>query len=649
MLKTLTLRNRLILNLSLTGIVFLLISLGYVAYLREGLVNQAIAERSEALNSIFQERLQAKQEFGLGLAMTLAGSPLYQSALLDGDRELAFRRANELGERFYSDLQAGTVNMHIHTADGRTWLRSWSRDFFDDDITFRPTVTRMMSERRPFSDATEVGRSGLTIRALAPMFRDRQYIGALEVAMGFDGIRQGFEADGRRYVFLLPADIIDVAPGVANNTKIGDFLVANDRWFGQAEVTFARSLDQTRMMADGFILNDQWFASIQEVRDDAGRLIGVHVFGEPPETVLASVRQMTQFISLLIGLLILLVVGMGIVLALMVQKNIVSLISRNVEQLNKNKNDLTLLLDTGKNQDELFALFSAFNDYTNTLKQILGEVSLTASDLKAATTDLVRQGEASQRMAVQQTEEVSQVASASAEMSASATQVAAQADSTQEAANQATAQTHEGVQVVGDTVSAIDQLASEMGELLTILSRLEQGSEKIGDVINTIDTIAEQTNLLALNAAIEAARAGEHGRGFAVVADEVRQLASRTQGATGEIQTIIHSVQDAAADVSKAIERGAEKANHCATQAQQAGAALNGIDASVSQVNEWGAQIATAASEQSQVAEGISSSLARINDLVAESLDEMQKSQEVTNRLAERADSLSQLISRFKI
>ncbi len=649
MLKKLTLRNRLILNLSLTGIVFLLISLGFVVYLRQGLVNQAIAERSVALNHIFQERLQAKQEFGLGLAMTLAGSPIYQNALLDGDRDLAFQRANELGERFYADLQTGTVNMHIHTADGRTWLRSWSRDFFDDDITFRPTVTRMLNERRPFSDATEVGRSGLTIRALAPMFREQQYLGALEVAMGFDGIRQGFEADGRRYVFLLPADIVDVAPGVANNTRVGNFLIANDRWFGAQEVAFARSLDHARMMTDGFILNDQWFASIQEIKDDAGRLIGVHVFGESPETVLARVDQMTQFIGLLIGLLVLLIVGMGIVLALMVQKNIVSLISRNVEQLSKNKNDLTLLLDTGQNQDELFALFSAFNDYTNTLQQILSEVSLTAADLTAATADLVRQGESSQRMAVQQTEEVSQVASASTEMSASATQVAAQAGSTQEAAHQATIQTHEGVQVVGNTVSAIDQLASEMSELLTILSRLEQGSEQIGDVINTIDTIAKQTNLLALNAAIEAARAGEYGRGFAVVADEVRQLASRTQGATGEIQTIIHSVQNAAADVSQAIERGAEKANRCATQAQQAGTALNGINASVSQVNEWGSQIATAASEQSQVAEEISSSLARINQLVAESLDELHQSQAVTNKLADRADSLSHLISRFKI
>ena len=649
MFKNLSLQQRLLLNISVIGLFFLMISLVYVSYLRGQLVNQAVAERSEAFNAIFQERLQAKKDLGLGLAMTLSSSPMYIGALEAGDRDLAHQRANQLRQRLADELQAGTVNTHIHTPDGRTWLRSWARDFYDDDITFRPSVSRMLSERSPFTEAAEPGRSGLTIRALAPIRVDGDYRGAFEIAMGFDGIREGFEAEGRRYIFLLPGDITDISPGVADNTAIGDFLVANDGWFGSTARDFVRQLNLDTLINRGFVLNDEWFASIQKVYDDQGRLIGVHVFGEDPATVLASVEQMVRFSWLLIGLLVLLIVGMGLSVAWMVRHNIVRLIVANVERLSRHQNDLTLQLDTGKNQDELQQLFAAFNGYTGTLRQVLQEVAQTTTDLSTATGQLVSQSQTSQKMALEQTQEVSQVASASSEMAASATQVASQAASTQEAANQAQDSTREGVDVVTSTVKSIGNLATEMQALQTTLGRLEEGSNNIGEVITTIETIAEQTNLLALNAAIEAARAGDHGRGFAVVADEVRQLASRTQGATGEIQQMIQAVQQAASDVSSAIETGAEQAARCAEQAQQAGTSLEQIDSSVDQVNEWGIQIASAAHQQSQVAEEISANLARINDLVAEALDAMQNTQEVSEGLAERAESLKALIGRFKI
>lgn len=647
--KNLSLKNRLILNVSFLGLLFLVLSLVYVSYLKGELTHQAIEDRSSAFNAIFQERLQAKKELGLGLAMTLSSSPMYIQAIENGDRDLAYQRANLLRQRLSDELQAGTVNTHIHTADGRTWLRSWARDFYDDDIRFRPTVTRMMGEQVAFTDATEVGRSGLTIRALAPIRVRNQYLGAFEIAMGFDGIRQGFEDEGRRYIFLLPEDIVDLAPGVANNTRIGRFLVANDGWFGEESLSFARQLDLTQLMQHGFLLNETWFASVQEVRDQQGRLIGVHVFGESPDIVLANVDQMLELTWLLVGLLVLLILGMGVSVAFLVQRNIVQLISRNVALLSQHQNDLTLHLSTGKNNDELHDLFTAFNTYTATLRNVLSEVSQTAEEVTLSTRQLAEQSELSQRMAIQQTEEVRQVASASSEMAASATQVAAQAAATQEAANQAQQATEEGVTVVKSTVGSIDYLAHEMSSLLTILGRLEEGSSNIGQVITTIQNIAEQTNLLALNAAIEAARAGEQGRGFAVVADEVRQLASRTQAATIEIQQMIIAVQQAANDIAEAISTGAAQAERCAHQAQQAGTSLSQIDKSVDQVNEWGVQIATAAHQQSQVAEEISANLAKINDLVGEALEAMQGTQHISASLSKRADSLNALISRFKI
>ena len=201
---------------------------------------------------------------------------------------------------------------------------------------------------------------------------------------------------------------------------------------------------------------------------------------------------------------------------------------------------------------------------------------------------------------------------------------------------------------VAQTIKAINGLSQQMNGMLTVISRLDTGSQNIGKVIETISAVAEQTNLLALNAAIEAARAGEHGRGFAVVADEVRQLASRTQQATSEIHQIIGEVQAAATDVSQAIYQGTKQAEACVVQAKAAGNALDNISLSGASVSKHGLQIAQAAREQSGVAAAISQSMVRINDLATESSHSTEETQNVNLALVKRAESLAVLVNKFK-
>ena len=351
-------------------------------------------------------------------------------------------------------------------------------------------------------------------------------------------------------------------------------------------------------------------------------------------------------VLLTVTMLSLLVVN-SIVMASLISSRLNQPIQRNISQLEKMEQHLNLRLDHDRD-DELGALFKAVNRHADTQQQIIQEVITTSDDLTVAVEQLISNGSQSTELARSQQSETDTVASASAEMAASSNEMAGHAQSTLEAAAEASHQTDTGLKVVTQTISSISGLAQRMEGLQSSVKRLDDGSQNIGKVIDTIAGIADQTNLLALNAAIEAARAGEHGRGFAVVADEVRQLASNTQQATQEIHRIISELQASSRTVTTEIEQGSAQALNCVEQSNIAGEALQKISRSVMSVNDMGQQIATAAREQSQVTEEVSRSMTRINSMAEENTQAMSLNQEVSSALSQRARQLEQLISRFR-
>jgi len=191
-------------------------------------------------------------------------------------------------------------------------------------------------------------------------------------------------------------------------------------------------------------------------------------------------------------------------------------------------------------------------------------------------------------------------------------------------------------------------LASEVENAADVIDKLRQDSENIGTVLDVIKGIAEQTNLLALNAAIEAARAGEQGRGFAVVADEVRTLASRTQESTQEIQEMIERLQSRSSDAVNVMEQGRSRAEKTVDQAAMAGDSLDAITNSVASINEMNTLIAAASEEQSSVSEEINRNVVNINSLADDSVQGAQQTTSESEALAALAQRLQDLVSQFK-
>jgi|GEM_PF-4453530 len=248
-----------------------------------------------------------------------------------------------------------------------------------------------------------------------------------------------------------------------------------------------------------------------------------------------------------------------------------------------------------------------------------------------------------------QQQETDQVATAMNEMSAAINEVALGANTASQEAESATEEASKGMNVMSSSMEQISSLAVQMGALSKEISTLRTGTEEVGDVMNVIQNIAEQTNLLALNAAIEAARAGEQGRGFAVVADEVRQLAQQTQKAVEKIEGQITTLQNNTSQVVESINASQTMLEETVTQAESANVAFSTITESVAQTNGLNTQIATATEEQSSTAEMISESITVVRDKVDQTVNMVSDSNQASQELATMSVTLAELMRFFKL
>jgi len=312
-----------------------------------------------------------------------------------------------------------------------------------------------------------------------------------------------------------------------------------------------------------------------------------------------------------------------------------------------NENDLSLRIEVNSN-DEIGETGIAFNAMLEKFQAIVGQVNGSATQMSAAAEQLsvITQETASEIL--EQTSQTDQVATAINEMSATVQEVARNASEAASAANETTQQAGVGRQVVNAAIDSMDKLAGEIEQASSVIAKLEEDGVKIGAVLDVIRGIAEQTNLLALNAAIEAARAGEQGRGFAVVADEVRTLASRTQESTQEIQQMIESLQSGTVAAVAAMESSRNQAQISVEKISSAGDSLSTIVSSIGRINDMNTQISSAAEEQTIVAEEINNNVVKISSIAESSSSNAAQTQGASEELTRLSVDLQGLVSQFK-
>ncbi|PPA30224.1 methyl-accepting chemotaxis protein [Aeromonas jandaei] len=442
------------------------------------------------------------------------------------------------------------------------------------------------------------------------------------------------------------ADQFDATLGRALDQKYQGLAADLKGWLNQGQ-------ELSRWSSDGSIL--QTFVPVTMRGTD--RKWGIYI-ELPRAVVLASAQQLQEDLASESSRSVATQLGIGALISLLalsfiwlMARQIVAPIRAVVARLKDiatGEGDLTQRIEIHR-QDEIGELAKWFNSFLNKLQSTISQVIATVEGTRTSAEQAAHVAERTSSGMQTQYQEVDLVATAFEELSATALQVSGNASSAVAAANETDAAAQEGKYVVADTQEAMRKLMAIINNALPVVERLSANSDNINDILTVIQGIAEQTNLLALNAAIEAARAGEQGRGFAVVADEVRNLAGRTQNAIVEIQKLISELQSGTGAVVKAIHDGHGQADQTLGKVDLSVRVLEQIIQSVSTIHQMNEQIARAAQEQSRVADEINRNVSNIRDVSHTIRAEAATSAENGRELSALADKQQQLVGQFKV
>ncbi|MDI9245404.1 methyl-accepting chemotaxis protein [Marinobacter sp. CHS3-4] len=588
----------------------------------EALIDDTVAQSTQSIADWLNTRLE----------MTTATAKALESSTSDEEARVVLAQATSGG---------GFIDVYVGRDDGYMLMKDDKSEATlpdDYDPRVRPwfkkaKATGKASFTEPYLDA---GTGGTIISTLAPVSRG-----------DFQGVVGGDIALKTIEELLSTVTLADTGYATLIN-KAGTVLFHPDKKLVGKKI---KALLNEAPNLDGEPHNYEteeadWSARFHQIKNARGVdwYLGTFVNLDKLNAPVQQAR-ITGLIIAAVGLIISLVILRFGIRALMAP---VRRLNVAMADIASGDADLTNRLDDSA-KDEFGELASGFNQFVANIQTVVNDVQRGTAELKENVTSLRQTASTSRHSVEMQQAEIDQVATAINEMSAAAAEIAQNAQQTADASQNADSDSRESLETVSASRDAVQKLSKEIGAATEVIDKLGKDVTDITSVLEVIQGIAEQTNLLALNAAIEAARAGEAGRGFAVVADEVRNLARRTQDSTEEINSMIEKLQNGAKNAVEVMQASTAVSNVSMEKAQDAMDSLKRIADAITSISEMTTQIATASEEQTSVTEELNSSITRIADQGQEAATAASENDVYSGQIESIGTSLSDNVSRFKV
>lgn len=580
---------------------------------------------------LVQAALTEQSREVLTLAALVAAREESAAALANGDWQALAQQYDPLWPAL---KKQGMEQFQFHTPPAISFYRVHKPQKRGDDLSaFRKTVVEANQKQVQIA-GVESGVAGVGLRGIVPVVYQGKHVGSVEF---------GRALDDKLFAGILPKDL-RLTLRLFEQDKLnmhldGGLPPGSDQDYQQ--VKQGQSMVTVRHDAQGH----PYLTQASPLRDYAGHIIGVIELGHD-RLMLQQQLWRSGVKMLVVTFTGALVVG-GILLWWMgrLTRPLEDSI-KAMEALSSGEGDLgAKLLEAGPLETR--RLGRAFNSFTQRLRKTINQLMSTVGELQDESERLSRQTASNLDGMREQQSQITQIATAITQMSSTVHEVANSTSSAADSTSLADKEAKAGEEVVQQSVQRIGSLAADLQQVSEVIGRVSNSSEQIGSVLGVIQSIAEQTNLLALNAAIEAARAGEQGRGFAVVADEVRVLAGRTQSSTEEIRKTITQLHTAVETAVSSIEHSNLNAQHSVSLSQQAGDALTRIRERVQEINKMNLQIATASEEQTAVSDDIDRNIHSVHDISRKTADIAGHTAQAALQISHLIEQLGELSAQF--
>jgi len=545
-------------------ILSLVVGLFIVVYINynniDEIQEQTYSEQSEKLKSYFGNMIKAKSETALTNAIALSNDKAFADALVQDDRSVAMDEAKVILGQYSKESELKKVKLHIHTQDVTSFLRVWKPQKNGDDLKgFRHTINEIKSTQKSFS-AIEIGRVGMTLRGLAPIFDNNDYVGSLEFILGFlPIIENAKKQNGSSALFLLKDEYLSIAKSLAQAPSVHGYVLSQNE--KKSDMNLFAELKEIDLDFKDYSKTENYFITKLPLNDFQDKEIGHLIVGKKLQEVDAIVDNAISNSILQIIMMIIIDIFILVVVMLVINKIVSSPLGRVtalIKELSSSSGDLTKRISHDAN-DELGDISNYINEFIVKVESIIQETKTLAHKNVAIVEEIHTASKTIKDRAVSECDTLAQAEECSAEisgMSRTSLDEASKMVDDIAGADRSLDETHDEV---NNLVSILEEGAEHELNLSEKLRQLSSDADQVKEVLTVISDIADQTNLLALNAAIEAARAGEHGRGFAVVADEVRKLAERTQRSLAEINATINLVVQSIQESSEEMEKNSEE------------------------------------------------------------------------------------------